>query len=205
MNTWLKEDFWFWRHAECSSHWNLPTLSSCPSPKFSEKPWSCGSSPLVPGPKLRTRLSVSQYLGCFSEFSVMYTFKPTTCLCILEKLGGAGRRVSDHSDNMFSRWIQRMQRELKETNSHPALFSLWIMKDAPSSTFTSHESPEYLSIALLSLVTYFWTEICSLTLLFTESLGQISLLGPFYWHVVKKNMAFLFTTVTLAIALPSFL
>lgn len=72
------------------------------------------------------------------------------------------------------------QRELRETNSHPALFSLWIMKDAPSNTFTSHESPEYLSIALLSLVTSFGQRSVPLPLLLTESLGQISLLGPFY-------------------------
>lgn len=69
---------------------------------------------LVPGPKSRTKMSVSQYLNHFSEFIAMYTFKPTAFLCILKKLGEPGGRsviiVTIRSPNE----ARETQRELRE-------------------------------------------------------------------------------------------
>ena len=61
---------------------SVPLAGSSPwfpsPPQVSNKPETCFVNPplLVPDPKRQTRMSVSQYLRVFSEFTVMYTLNP---------------------------------------------------------------------------------------------------------------------------------
>ena len=144
-------------------------------PQVSNKPETCFVSPplLVPDPEPQTRMSVSQHLRVFSEFTVTYTLNPLS-FHLSEPIGwGSGCQGSQ--------WSQWSWGDSEGTNSNLTTFvSLQHESCFIKHFYLSQDSWLPLSMALSLSGHIFQTGIHSLIitwLCLSYSPSQTSLLG----------------------------
>ena len=159
---------------------SVPLAGSSPwlpsPPQVSNKPETCFVNPLllVPDPELWTRMSVSQHLRVFSEFSVTYTLNPLSVF-------SSQWTIWWGCECQGSQWSQWRWGDSEGTNSDLTTFvSLQHESCFSKHFYLSQDSWPPFSMALSLSGHIFWTGIHSLIiawLCLSYTLSQTSLLG----------------------------